>query len=427
MNPGAAAALLGRLALGLAIFVGVPALARGASFTVCGEAGERIGFEVRFNSTFENAVAITDLQARQDVMTFNNHFGRGAGAEWRMGAGTWFTPQLTGRTCYAVRGSNKAGPANPALPWRGSAAKALAPNRWGFEDGGDADFNDVVVTVRRIVERRSEREPTRDTESRPATAPPAAPRSAPPPPVAAPTPAPAPPVAAPKPAPAPPVAAPKPAPAPPVAAAGRAPALPQFSPWPPPQASGREVIAAELVTGKGKSVTWGAVADRVGSALGKAGYRDLSHYAVPNGFAITTRVERIEVSGEPAAEPSRWVITEEPLSMSTWTLEGVLRRLAGAPLGHYRVIVFVFSPDAFEITGTPITQTQADEWRRGGLNRLPAALRSLTYGADFRCDALVYEFEQLTESQAAQLVAGRLSGSTHLVRSRILDELKRLP
>lgn len=387
------------IALGAAglVLAGAPSGAAGGSFTVCGEAGKILRFTVAFNAYHENAVTITDLSAKQDVATFNNYFGRGAGSEWRMGAGAWATPMLKRRTCYAVKALNKSSPPNAARPWRESAVRQLESNRWGFDDGVDSDYNDAVVSVARVPiddavaqQRRRAEEARRprsaETPARPAAAPPAQPRMAVP-----------------------------------------APELPQFSPWPPPQASARHVIPIELVTGKGTSSTWGAVTDRFDNALGKVGYRDSSYYAVPNGFALATRVERMEIDGGPAPQPSRWVVEEGALSASTWTLEGVLRRLAGAPLGHYRAIVFVFSPDAFRISGTPVTQAQADEWRKGGLNRLPKGLRANAYTADFRCDVLVYEFEQQAENQPARLVAGRLSGETHLRKAKILDELRRAP
>jgi len=198
---------------------------------------------------------------------------------------------------------------------------------------------------------------------------------------------------------------------------------PRFSPWPPPEATARRVIPRALVTGRAAG-TWGEVADRFDSALDKAGYTDLSYYAVPDGFAIATRVERIESDGTSAPDTARWADVE---TQRQWTLETLLRELVGAPIGHYRTIVFVFSPDAFQLDGSRITEAQAERWRSGGVDRLPVSLRGLAYGAGFRCDALIYEFQKRDQAHPAVFVPGGLPAEIHLSRSRILDALGQLP
>jgi hypothetical protein len=200
--------------------------------------------------------------------------------------------------------------------------------------------------------------------------------------------------------------------------------FPKFSPWPPPEPTSRRVIPRALVTGRTAVGTWGEVADRFDNALDRVGYTDLSYYAVPNGFAVATRVERIESDGAPAPETARWADVEE---QRQWTLETLLRELVGAPIGHYRTIVFVFSPDAFQLSGERITEAQAEKWRTGGVDRLPASLRGIAYGNDFRCDALVYEFQKRDKGHPAVFIPGGLSAEIHLSRSRILEALGQLP
>ncbi len=200
--------------------------------------------------------------------------------------------------------------------------------------------------------------------------------------------------------------------------------MPQFDPWPPPDASARHVIGAALVTRNGNARNWGDVADRFDTALGAAGYSNLSYYAVPGGFAIATSVERIDSQGEPEAGASRW---QGSAADETWTLQALLRRLVGAPLGHYRAIVFVFAADAFGTSGAAISAEDASRWRTGGLNRLPGGLRGRPYSDDFRCDVLVYVFEQRAELPQTRQVAGGLSVDEHLRRARILAQLEPQP
>ena len=212
----------------------------------------------------------------------------------------------------------------------------------------------------------------------------------------------------------PPVAAPAPAPPP---------ELPRFDPWPPPMPSSQDIIARALVVGDSAD-TWGAVSDRFDTALAAAGYGDRNYYAVPRGFALATRIERIDRDGRSLSEPTRWIGSRE---RPDWTLEAVLRELAGVPVGRYRTLVFVFSDTGFKSGGATMSETMADRWLADGLNRLPTEMRGIPYGADFQCDVLVYEFVQGTAGEAAAFVKAGLSARKHLAESRILDNLEKQP
>lgn len=200
----------------------------------------------------------------------------------------------------------------------------------------------------------------------------------------------------------------------------RSPALPAFEPWPPPTPTSQDVIARTLVVGKG-AATWGAVSDRFESALAAAGYEDRAYYAVPGGFALATRIERIDSKGRPLSEPARWI---GPSGRHEWTLEAVLRELAGVPVGRYRAMVFVFSDTPFHSGGARMSEAMAEHWRRDGLNRLPAALRMAAYDAGFQCDVLVYEFQLAGAGQPATFVEAGLSVRRHLASSQILHNLE---
>ena len=180
------------------------------------------------------------------------------------------------------------------------------------------------------------------------------------------------------------------------------------------------MLARALVVGD-TAATWGAVSDRFDAALTAAGYDDRAYYAVPGGFALATRIERIDRSGRPLSEPTRWVGSR---GRRAWTLEAVLRELAGVPVGHYRTLVFVFSDTAFQASNAAVSEAMAERWRTGGLNRLPAGLRAMPYGDDFRCDVLVYEFQQDNADGTATFIEAGLSVRQHLAASLILDKLE---
>lgn len=206
----------------------------------------------------------------------------------------------------------------------------------------------------------------------------------------------------------------------PAAAPVRDTPLPAFAPWPPPTPTSQDTIARSLVLGTAAG-SWGAVADRFDAALSAAGYEDRAYYAVPGGFALATRIERIDRDGRPLSEPTRWVGSS---GRRAWTLEAVLRELAGVPVGHYRTLVFVFSDTPFRSRPAPVTEALAERWRMDGFNRLPAALRGTPYGEAFRCDVLVYEFEQGAAGQPARFVDAGLAARRHLEASRILARLE---
>lgn len=112
---------------------------------LCAAPHKPLKVRVSFDAAFENGVIITDSATGRVAMTFNNFYGRGAGREWRSGAGTWVS--RPGR-CYTVRAQHKTGPANPSLPWVESQYQRDG-NKLGFEDGADNDYNDAVVRILR--------------------------------------------------------------------------------------------------------------------------------------------------------------------------------------------------------------------------------------------------------------------------------------
>ena len=203
------------------------------------------------------------------------------------------------------------------------------------------------------------------------------------------------------------------------AAAAPLPSLPLFEPWPPPTPTSQDGIARALVVGNGAS-TWGTVSDHFDAALEAAGYEDRDYYAVPGGFALATRIERIDRDGRPLSVPTRWVGSR---GEREWTLEAMLRELAGVPVGRYRTLVFVFSDTAFQSGDVAMSEAMAERWRSRGLNHLPAGLRTLAYGQDFNCDVLVYEFQQRAAGEPASFVQAGLPARRHLTASLILDKL----
>ncbi len=116
---------------------------------------------------------------------------------------------------------------------------------------------------------------------------------------------------------------------------------PPLSFWPPPEptwtwSGGAEVAPDRLL---------GEAADGVAIALRSAGYADQQWYAVgaryAHGFAVTTRLERVQEDGAPAQERERWSSLFPEAANLLW-LEGAREtRLPAA--GRYRTFLVAFT------------------------------------------------------------------------------------
>jgi hypothetical protein len=214
---------------------------------------------------------------------------------------------------------------------------------------------------------------------------------------------------------------PPPPPPPPVAAEpGDRPAqpLPDF-PWPPPPAT-RLVLPRPAIVGRPGVASQADVADVLVEALEQRGYLERGFFRVPDGFALATKLERIDDEGEPAPEASRWAQGNVPAEFS---LSAILKRLAGVPPGRFRVLVFIVTPEPFGSSGQPVSGDVAEGWVTTGFNQLPREFRQVPVDADTACTVLVFEFERLPVDDEARQVK-RLDARQHLQRSGLAAGLR---
>lgn len=196
--------------------------------------------------------------------------------------------------------------------------------------------------------------------------------------------------------------------------------FPQF-PWPPPSPSEQmDLPRARLLAALPSSPNLFDVGEHLTAGLDSTGYAEHSFYAVPNGFALVARLERILENGRPAPGGFRYLPPgHEPFSLTTY-----LSGLFVAPVGYYRQIVFVVTDVPFAATGQELTQREATELLREGANRLPAYFRNIPFGPDCEVTVLIYEFEKTgTTGQMRLLSSGRLGARTHLSRSGLYQVL----
>jgi hypothetical protein len=168
------------------------------------------------------------------------------------------------------------------------------------------------------------------------------------------------------------------------------------------------------------------VVQKFEDALNSCGYVEKTYYSVPKGFAIVTRLEQIDSDGVSQKTPARWATEIQPLQK--FSLKTYIKALFGARVGYYRIIVFIFTPYPFSQQEVEVDSQEAQTWLSSGLNVLPQALGQKEYSQDYKCTALIYEFEQHgTEAPPEIKIPGRLTGKTHLVKANIWHALEQLP
>ena len=149
------------------------------------------------------------------------------------------------------------------------------------------------------------------------------------------------------------VGSPAPAPDPvrrPAAAYGSTPSrasppLPDMFPWPPPTPSTRRSFSPDVVADAPAARILGETATRLEGLLRQADFDSWGYFRAPNGFALVTRVERLDGNtGLALAGDAR--CSDRTASASI--LPGATRRvifLTSRPTGYYRVMVFIATDD----------------------------------------------------------------------------------
>ncbi len=190
-------------------------------------------------------------------------------------------------------------------------------------------------------------------------------------------------------------------------------------PWPPPRASSRYSLPAQLLSAY---KTVGEVAGAITAALESCGYTERSFYRAGNGgIVLVTRVEAIAEDGRALPPPDRWKrVVTAPRGIANW-----IKGLFFAQPGFYRVIVFVIGGDSFKFDEQVVTPGMANAWLSGSVDKLPPELAVHAFSANDSVWSLVYEFESRdTALPVSVLSPGHLPAQTHLQKSGVLAPLE---
>ena len=172
-----------------------------------------------------------------------------------------------------------------------------------------------------------------------------------------------------------------------------------------------------------RKITLRDVDERISTALYLAGYYEGSYFGVPGGFAIVTRLEKMDENGYPDY-PNRWASSLAPIGFTNFSLSNYLKALFGAPEGHYRVFVFVVSSKPVIQSGTPVAQEKAQTWIVEGANRLPSQMENLPYTREHRTTVYIYEFIQNgVGGEATYNIPSDFTGRQHLDRAGLWENL----
>lgn len=201
--------------------------------------------------------------------------------------------------------------------------------------------------------------------------------------------------------------------------------IPALLPWPPPEPSARAVLPRRLLEAAGAGLsTLGDADGRLTAALDAAGYDERAYHGVPSGFALVTRLERINSDGTPTDQSARWRTDIRPIR--AFSLREYLRALFTARSGHFRVLVFIVTSEPFNSSGSRARLATMELWSRSGLNVLPPSLRSAPYTENHAVTVLIYEFKKIRGSRITNVaIPGRLTGQMHLEKSGLLAQLER--
>jgi len=193
-------------------------------------------------------------------------------------------------------------------------------------------------------------------------------------------------------------------------------------PWPPPRPSTQMVLVPKLLRPAAKQ-TLADLDARLQAALDHTGYAIRSYYPVPGGFALATRVERFLPDGQPATADERWPSSAD--QPGAFSFASLLKSLFNASAGHFRVIVFIVTPEPFATAASAASREQAEAWVAGGLNALPTDTAAQPWGLDVVCTALVYEFRKPPGGSAeAEDPPGFLPADTHLRATGLIGALQ---
>jgi hypothetical protein len=157
--------------------------------------------------------------------------------------------------------------------------------------------------------------------------------------------------------------------------------------WPPPAAS------ASWIAAPSSPATLGDAAHAVAGALRQAGYADLRWFPIgahhEHGFAVTTRLERIDDDGTPKPPGERWLSPYPEAASLLWLTKASEPYLPSR--GRYRVLLVAFTDLHVRTPGRPPRWDEGTAMEGPGF-AAPEIPASRHVPASYRVGVYVYEY-----------------------------------
>ena len=206
--------------------------------------------------------------------------------------------------------------------------------------------------------------------------------------------------------------------------------IPDF-PWPVPAPSARMALPRNLLAKAqaNPKARLKNAANELDALLVAAGYSERAYFRLNTqgqtiGFALVTRMERINSDGSPYPPTERFMSANAP---DQFSVVDFIKSLFVAPVGYYRVLVFTVSKAPVKSSGTSISEAGARKWLATGGTRLLGCVAEMPFTSEYAIDALVYEFRHAPEEDGrdpnqsvSQLKPSQIDPAIHLQRAGIL-------
>ena len=199
--------------------------------------------------------------------------------------------------------------------------------------------------------------------------------------------------------------------------------LPDF-PWPAPKASTHWVASTKFlapIESKSNKRTLTDVASALERKLQLAGYTERSYFSIPNGFAVVTKLERINEDGTINQKGDRWALEDKPLKFA-FDINAYFRALFTADPGHYRAFAFYVTNRKSIFDGNPAHYDNVKDWTHTGGNSLLNEHSNVEYSEDYNCTVSVYSYERPKGGDPILLDPSPIDARTHVINAGMYND-----
>jgi hypothetical protein len=173
-----------------------------------------------------------------------------------------------------------------------------------------------------------------------------------------------------------------------------------------------------LTFSNGLATYYGDIDSFIRYALLNNGYREYAYYAIPGGFALVTRMERIDDNGQSMPLKQRWAPNQTPIHPFT-NFSAYFAMLAKAKPGKYRVIIFMVSSEELILGRTTPNCIGMKKSFADGISSLPADMSNRPYTFGDHGDALIYLFNKSDDMTISVIPGAPEEGKRQLQKAGI--------